>query len=94
MPFSWRAISQCSDTRLGEARKVLSILMFDTKGKILLTDVVLSVYAAPLRRTPHTRSLRRIQRRLRLLLRVHFFAKRFTQSLRREELVSGDECCF
>ena len=65
MPFSWHAISQCSDTRLGEARKGLSILMFHAKGRILLTDVVLMVHAAPLQRTPHTRSLRRIQRRLR-----------------------------
>jgi hypothetical protein len=82
MPFSWHAISRCSDTRLSRARTVLSILMFHAKGKILLTDVVLSVYAAPLQRTPHTRSVRRIQRRLRLLLRLHFFAKRFTYSLR------------
>ena len=82
VPFSWHAISTCSDTRRREARKVLSILMFHTKGKILLTDVVLMVHAAPLQRTPHTRSLRRIQRRLRLLLRIHFFAKRFTQALR------------
>ena len=33
MPFSWHAISHCSDTRLGEARKGLSILMFHVKGR-------------------------------------------------------------
>ena len=55
--------------------------MFRHAATIIMNDTTLMVFAAQLQRSLRTRSTRRIQRRMRLLLRLHFFSKRHTQRL-------------
>ena len=55
--------------------------MFRRTASTIQNDVTLMAFVAQLQRPQRTRSTRRMHRRLRLLLRINFFSKRYTQRL-------------
>ena len=55
--------------------------MFTRRSRLLQTDVVLMVHEAQIWRPHRTRNRVRIHRRLRLLLRLRFFARRYVRRM-------------
>ena len=55
--------------------------MFARRSRLLQTDIVLMVHQAQLERPHRTRNRVRIHRRLRLLLRLQFFARRYARRM-------------
>ena len=65
----------------GDARTLTDLIMFARRGRLLQTDVVLMVHEAQIWRPHRTRNRVRIHRRLRLLLRLSFFARRHVRRM-------------
>ena len=57
------------------------LIMFARHGRLLQTDVVLMVHEAQIWRPHRTRNRVRIHRRLRLLQRLRFFARRYVRRI-------------